>query len=145
MAALVRFSSSDDLSYLSDHLRLADRKELEAHGVPPLPALTMGFQSSLPCYTIENEGSPVAMFGVSPHFEEGMGFIWLLGTDEISKISRQFLRESRDWLEKISSPYTMVCNKVHEENTVHIKWLKFLGFTFLKHTKPFIEFSRITT
>jgi len=144
MAALVRFSSSDDLSYLSDHLRLADRKELEAHGVPPLPALTMGFQSSLPCYTIEHGGTPIAMFGVAPR-DEDIGFIWLLGTDEISTISRQFLRESRDWLEKISSPYKMVCNMVHEENTVHIKWLKFLGFTFLKHTKPFIEFARITT
>ena len=84
------------------------------------------------------------MFGVSPHFEEGIGFIWLLGTDEIKDISWQFLRESREWLEKISSPYKMVCNMVHEENTVHIKWLKFLGFTFLKRTKPFIEFARIT-
>ena len=84
------------------------------------------------------------MFGVAPR-DEDIGFIWLLGTDEIKDISWQFLRESREWLEKISSPYKMVCNMVHEENTVHIKWLKFLGFTFLKHTKPFIEFSRITT
>ena len=87
------------------------------------------------------------MFGVTPFFgstkEFRVGQIWLLGSDEIHNIRIQFLRESRHWLEEISESYDLICNVVHEDNELHHKWLKFLGFRFLNHQSPFIEFARI--
>ena len=63
--------------------------------------------------------------------------------DEIKDINRQFLRESRTWLERIGSQYELLTNVVHEDNHLHHKWLRFLGFTFIRREKPFIEFARI--
>ena len=57
--------------------------------------------------------------------------------------NRQFLRESRTWLERIGSQYELLTNVVHEDNHLHHKWLRFLGFTFIRREKPFIEFARI--
>ena len=143
--AHVRESLRNDISILAPHLRAADMKELEAHATDASTALTLGFMASKPCYTIEHEDKPIGMFGVSPHPEDqSIGHVWLLGSDDITNIRTRFLRESKHWLADISQEYRLLCNVVHEENELHIRWLEFLGFTFLRHQSPFIEFGRIT-
>ena len=82
----VRLSQAEDCVSLAGQLRSADLKELEAHGVAPEAALHLGFAASTPCYTIEHEGEPIAMFGVSPLPADHTGAVWLLGSDGI-KIS----------------------------------------------------------
>ncbi|MAH44909.1 hypothetical protein CMI37_03720 [Candidatus Pacearchaeota archaeon] len=143
----VRLSQAEDCVSLAGQLRSADLKELQAHGVTPEKALTVGYEASTPCYTIEHEGEPVAMFGVSPltvGVPKQTGAVWLLGSDRIKDIRTRFLRESRQWLEEISKPYALLANVVHEENALHIRWLQFLGFTFVRKVSPFIEFARIS-
>jgi hypothetical protein len=139
----VRLSQAEDCVSLAGQLRSADLKELEAHGVAPEAALHLGFAASTPCYTIEHEGEPVAMFGVSPLPADHTGAVWLLGSDGIKNIRTRFLRESKKWLKEISRDYVLLTNVVHKENEVHIKWLKFLGFTFVRKVSVFIEFARI--
>lgn len=141
--AEVRKATKSDVEDLDGRLRAADLLELKAHKVKACDALTGGLASSTPCYAIEHEGRCIGLFGASaaPDYP-GVGHVWLLGSDEIGDIGRQFLRESRKWLKEISSPYDLVCNVVHEDNELHIKWLKFLGFKFLRREAPFIEFAR---
>jgi hypothetical protein len=142
--ALVRHAHEGDVEDLDGRLRAADLKELAAHGVPGRGALFCGLADSSPCYAIEHEGRCIALFGATAHpGDPGIGHVWLLGSDEVQEISFQFLRESKRWLAEISKPYSLVCNVVHEENRLHIRWLKFLGFRFLRREKPFIEFARI--
>ena len=143
----VRLSLAADCESLAGQLRPADLKELQAHKVTPEVALRVGYEASTPCYTVEHEGEAIAMFGVSPltvGVPEGAGAVWLLGSDRIKDIRTRFLRESRKWLEEISKPYDLLANAVHDENELHIRWLKFLGFTFVRKVSPFIEFARIS-
>ena len=144
MMAEVRIARVTDVEDLEGRLRAADLVELKAHGVRGREALSAGLSSSKPCYSIEHEGRCIGLFGAT-HTEDqpSVGHVWLLGADEIGDISTQFLRESREWLGQISKPYKLVCNVVHEDNELHMRWLKFLGFKFLRREAPFIEFARI--
>ena len=142
--AHVRESVKADQAYLASRRREADQVELDAHNVTAELALGMGFMFSQPCLTIEHEGKPIGMFGVTPvDGVDEVGQVWLLGSDEINNIRVQFLKESKRWLEEISKDYEMLCNVVHEGNTLHHRWLKFLGFRFLSANRhPFFEFAR---
>jgi hypothetical protein len=142
--ASVRLAGTSDVADLEGRLRAADLVELKAHGVTAEQALRLGLHSSRPCYAIEYQGRCIAMFGVNPDpLDQTMGLVWLLGSDEIQDIGRQFLRESSSWLQRISQDYELLTNVVHEDNHLHHKWLRFLGFAFIRREKPFIEFARI--
>ena len=142
--AEVRLACETDVEDLEGRLRAADMVELEAHGTRGRYALTAGLVASNPCFAIEHEGRCIGLFGATRNpDDEDIGYVWLLGDDEIGDISTQFLRESKRWLKEVSKPYKLVCNVVHEDNSLHIKWLKFLGFKFLRREAPFIEFARI--
>jgi hypothetical protein len=60
------------------------------------------------------------------------------------------LRECNHWIRKVTEGYDVVYNNIDKRNTLHIKWLKWLEFSFIKempqygHEKrPFLEFVRI--
>lgn len=55
-------------------------------------------------------------------------FIWMLGTNEIVKYPRQFLRASKDFIDAKVEEHGHLINYVHEKNKRSIKWLKWLGF-----------------
>ena len=117
--------------------------ELTALGVSPRESLTRGFLMSKICMTVEVNGHPAAMFGIAPEpIHNQIGMIWFLGTDRMRRIDRQFLRESEKWLDVLSLGYDALANCVHESNTVHIRWLRWLGFSFLGRRGSFIEFAK---
>ena len=145
--AHVRLSVDKDLGHLMHRLRAADLKELQAHKADAETALRHGLKFSQPCYTIEHADCPIGMFGVARHpVIPSVGVVWLLGSEEIGAVDvrMRFLRESKEWLDKIGEGFDLLCNVVHEENELHIKWLKFLGFNFIQHNPPFYEFVRNT-
>lgn len=145
MEGNVRASTQHDVEFiLGKGLRAQDQLELDSMGIDTRQALEHGLKYSKPgSLTVTVSSNPAAMFGVSPMLP-GCGLVWLLGTEDILKVSTQFLRESRKWLDHISSEYDMVGNMVHESNSVSIRWLKWLGFTFLSKRGHFIEFARIS-
>jgi len=150
MSGSVRPSELYDCHYIAENIREDDRREILAFsGEEPLEAMVSGFIHSDSPRTVLVGDTPVAMFGSGP-VEPRVGSVWLLGTDGIEDISIQFLRESKYWLEHLYENYDLLFNYVDERNTVHIKWLKWLGFKFInRHEKfgvekrPFFEFVRI--
>lgn len=140
----VRFSVPEDVNRLLEiGLREADLMELKALGVTPRESLIRGYEISAPCLTVTVDGLPAAMFGVSPDPNNPMaGFVWLLGTDDLMKVSRQFLRESVKWLDLLGERFHVLANAVHQDNTIHIRWLRWIGFSFLGRRGQFIEFAR---
>lgn len=150
MIGSVRFSILEDCYTIANNIREDDRREILAvSGGDPLDALVQGFMFSDKPRTVLAGNTVCAMFG-SGQVEPNVGAVWLLGTDDINNISRQFLRESKKWLDELYENYDLLFNYVDERNTVHIKWLKWLGFDFIKRHEqfgvgqlPFFEFVRI--
>lgn len=144
---LVRASHMGDVAMLKDHLREADQMELRAGGSTPYTALMNGLKLSSPhAYTVQVNGFPVAMFGVVPVANSNFGVIWFLGTDKLLEIKWQFLRQSKYYLDMLSRDYQLLFNDVHHDNKLHIRWLKWLGFSFMHYNpkkSPFIEFAKI--
>jgi hypothetical protein len=131
MVGWVRDSTLADAYILSKNLRDIDIEELEAaSNTSPLDALLGGFGGKgTKTKTIINHDEVIGMFGVGdcPHLEN-YGVIWLLGSDGIDKVKRQFLRECRAYVEDLQKPYEVVYNWVHPANWKSLKWLQFCGF-----------------
>ena len=147
-----RLSRPEDVTFLAPRLRDADLQELLAAGVTsPEQSLWDGLQLSKECVSIVNvRDEAVAMFGVVPSPEEGVGFIWLLGSDEIKSNKTRFLRRSKQWVETFHQDFPVLTNFVDQRNVAHLLWLRWLGFSFVRTVIapgpgdwPFYEFVRI--
>ena len=141
-----RLSIYEDCHYLADKLRYEDKREiLDATGFTPLSGLIYSYVSTEVCFTILDEDNiPVGMFGVSKD-----GAIFLLASNEIKRIRFSFLRESRKVVDFLNTKYPILWNFVDCRNELHLRWLKWCGFKFLRKIKygvslkPFYEFIRI--
>jgi hypothetical protein len=146
MAGYVRSYRPGDERQLATCLRKADRMEIEAaSGARPVDVLRWSAERSAPACSIIYEDRVVGMFGCVPD-----GTVWLLGADALVQppLVRQFLRECRRYVDAL--PYPLLHNLVDERNTVHIRWLQWMGFTFIgepvllgPHQLPFRKFVRI--
>lgn len=131
-----RLAHQHDCSILAKRLRQEDLDEIQAaSGVTPQLALRRGLEHSAECYTIirpEAVYEPLAMFGVvSMDQNPAVGQVWFLGSDEIKTHSMEFLRKSKGWIENFHAGYPVLYNNIDARNTVHIKWLQWLGFQFI--------------
>lgn len=153
MKPYVREYQEGDAEALAPILRQADLQELQASSpLPPYAVLRQSAEESLPaCTVIGASGRVAALFGAVPSLAPS-GIIWLLGSDELTKgtTSRAFLRQSRTFLRVLHEQYPLLYNYIDERNTVHIRWLKWMGFTFIaRHPhhgheqRPFLEFVRL--
>ena len=135
-----------DIDYLAPRLRFEDKREiLDSTGLNPYQALTECFNCSDVSLTIvDTKNIPVGIFGVSED-----GAIWLLATPEIKRIRFSFLRESRKVVNLLNKKYTLLWNYVDCRNDLHLRWLKWCGFSFLRkvkygvNQKPFYEFIKL--
>ena len=102
--------------------------------------------------TVELNGKPIAIFGVVDSHETipRVGYVWMLGTNEIKDIRSQFLRKCKEQLIQQEEPYEVLTNFVDKRNKVHIKWLRWMGFTIIREgeyygaeKRTFYEFARI--
>ena len=136
----------EDCFYLADKLRYEDKREIIAStGMPPRNALIKSYAHSQDCFTIlDTNDVPCGIFGVSKN-----GGIWLLASDDIYRIRFSFLRESKKVVQFLNTKYNPLWNYVDCRNTLHIKWLKWCGFVFLRKINygvlnlPFYEFIRV--
>ena len=142
----IRKTIIKDIDYLAPRLRQEDKREvLDGTGMTPYQALLAGYMQSEICLTIiDTEDVPVGMFGVGKE-----GNIWLLATPEIKRIRFSFLRESRKVVKLLNKKYRLLWNYVDCRNELHLRWLKWCGFTFLRkikygvNQKPFYEFVKL--
>lgn len=124
-----------DLEYLSVHLRDTDKEEVLAFNSSVLTALQESEDVSYHVKIIDFSGKPAGILGLSRATDAADG-VWLLGTPELQKNSRVFLRYSKDMIRelfKISDKDTFF-NYSYSKNTVHHRWLKWCGATFDPNT-----------
>jgi len=150
MKPYYRPSTANDAEILAPKLRKQDVVEVWAsHGLSPLEALVTSYNNSSESHTIiASDGEVIGMFGV---VDEGVvGIPWLLASDQLPQVAREFLPESRKWVERINQDYLVLTNYVDVRNTVARRWLRWLGFKFIRVVeefgygkKPFYEVVRI--
>lgn len=146
----LRLATEDDCIYLAEYLRKEDIQEIYAvTGVPPLLSLLIGLKlSEVPLVICNEKDRPVAMLGVVPN---GLiGSIWMVGTDELKRISLSFLKHSKNVCDVLKSNYQILHNYVDARNTLHVNWLKWMDFKFIKthqqygiEKRKFYEFVKI--
>lgn len=141
----------DDVIELAQNLRKEDREEiLASSGKEPFEALLAGYLYCHYCKSIMEGDSCIGMFGVG-HIDNGVGKVWFLMSNKLlQKYKIKFIRESKKWLAEMHQSYPLLFNYVHEKNEVHVRWLKWMGFTFINRHKafgagrePFLQFIKV--
>ena len=144
-----RAAIKKDVAELSAKMRKADAEEVMASsGLTPFEALTKGFEMSKGLSIIHKD-ELIGMFGVAK-IGEDIGSPWMLGSDKIPQIKKDLLTQALEWVIKTNKEYPLLVNYVDVRNKVAIRWLKFLGFNFVRKIPhhgvgrvPFYEFVRI--
>lgn len=145
----VRPATLEDALSLAKRLRKADLKEIQAVGYKtPEDSLVRGLKESSPCYVaVDEEDTPHIIFGIVASPDPLLGYVWMMASDELKKHWIQVLRETKEWLNDVSKGFQVSANAVHSENKVHIKWLRWAGFSFLRKVKigndEFYEFAKL--
>jgi hypothetical protein len=114
---------------MKDKLRIEDRREMyNFWGMTPEQGLGFSFLSSKLAWTAFYNNRPCAMFGVTPDTQKkDTGTPWLLATDEFSKITKGFLRDTEYYMGQCFNVYPMLENVVDPTNIKAIRWIKFSG------------------
>lgn len=123
---------------LEEGLRDADVAELAAQERNPEEALVGSWEASKPhAFVVKSDGRPAAMFGVAQIPDMPFwGSPWLLGTDLILTIRRDFVAQSRAWVDYMNEVFPILANWVDGRNTVSRRWLEHCGFKFNGVTEP---------
>ena len=109
---------------IAPHLRQQDIDEIHAVCEWPVDAaIAYSIAHSEKGGAALIDGVPCAVFGVNN------GIIWLVATDEIARHSVAFFRHSRKIFNKLKQGYSLLENYVHVNNSLSLRWLKWLGFT----------------
>lgn len=119
-----------DLQYLIDNIREEDREELKALGTTPEKSISGGFLFSDKVYSVlDDNNNTIAMYGMLPYDEKSC-VIWLLASNLINKHKMYFLRNCKKYFYRMVKDKQTAFNIVYLKNTLHIKWLKWLGASF---------------
>lgn len=118
-------------------VRAADVQEFDALGWSPRRVLETGLKTStFSCAGLVN-GRVITIFGVAPgSMIGGNGIPWLVGTDDLQRYQRTFLRRCRNVVNAMLTVYPYLENYVDERNRVAKAWLHWLGFT-LEEARPY--------
>jgi hypothetical protein len=152
MIPYYRPSILDDVYDLAPRLRQADKDEVKASSnLDPLQALLISMQCSEETNSmIASDGEVVGMFGVAPTPDPMLGIPWMLASDRLPELTREFIPQSLEWVIETNNKYPILYNYVAKDNKKAIRWLKYLGFNFTQLVekfghgqKPFYEFVRI--
>lgn len=112
-------------------LRDADRIELEAvHGWTVEHELIHAIDSSVRARACICDGKVLAIFGDSTH-DSVYGIPWMVSSTWIEVHRRAFLAECPAVIADMQTRHRRLINFADVRNTQAVRWLKWLGFTFL--------------
>lgn len=113
------------------NLRTADAKEAMAvTGKQPVAAVLQSWGMSKESFAILCDRVPVGLGGIVPFGTRTI--VWMCGTPLMTAPSnlREFVTESRHVFKRLASRYGMLENAVSLENTLHVRWLQWVGCEF---------------
>ena len=151
MENLFRRATVDDIHHLVPRLREADRNEIiAAVGLPPAVALPSCFEASRAAWVFGVGDEIVGVVGVQDVAGiPELGWVWMVATDGLDKHGLRFALHCRQFLSVIHTYHPILTNHVDARNETHIKWLRWIGCSFIRRldkwgaeSRPFLEFAR---
>lgn len=136
----VRPAEPSDADGLAPRLRSADRSEIQAAVGPMSPAVVLrrGVEASAPCFAVVTNGIVLALFGVVPIARlPETGSVWLLASEDFAARPSFIVRSSKAWLAQLHERYRVLTNYVDARNEIHIRWLRWCGFVFVRRIERF--------
>ena len=123
--------NTKDIKFILDNLRNQDRNELfSIYGDSWKNTVfrnVLNINEDYCWIEYSNDNQPILMYGIVPN-ENNVGVIWMLSTQDITKEQVSFLRRAKEFIAEGSEKFSLLCNFVHSDNILAIKWLKWLGF-----------------
>jgi hypothetical protein len=114
---------------IANRMREIDQAECAAFGRSPKQALRLGLIGSSFAVTAMLDGSPHAMFGVTPaNSLEGIGRPWFLGSDAVLSCARPLLEIGPGVIALMHRRFGRLENLVSVRNERAIRLLKRWGF-----------------
>ncbi len=141
----------NDLAAVWKTLRPEDLREFEALNLAN-PALIEHYilSSGKRMQTWDSELGPLAVLGITPDAEPGVGCVWAIASTLAVPRWRFAVRETEPQLKRLGRGYRLLYNFKDARNTAQIHWLRRLGFTFFHREEnfggsnlPFLQFARI--
>jgi hypothetical protein len=125
---------------------------LAAYGLDITTALKTTVEQSDEAWVArDGEGREICIYGVGhvPDSPE-VGIPWMVATPLLPSYGKSLMREGMKWIVRIHKRYPILANMADARNTVHIAWLRRMGFTLLPAkvglgfdpSVPFIQFVR---
>lgn len=148
---MIVFAEPAHVPPLAAHMREADRREVWAsHRHSPEQALEWSLAFAVRAWTCFVDNEPAFMWGVSRpgSILSLVGAPWLLGTEAMLKVRREFLRQSRAYVELMQQDFERLENKAHAGNRESLRWLRWCGFEMDERPEtirgePFVTFWRV--
>lgn len=150
----IRMATREDARRIAKNLREADLAEMKAvlgDVEDPADSLVYGVdQSVYPLVALLGD-EPVSLMGViRDPINDHVGCVWMMGTDQITQNKKTFLRFSRPCLSTLFETFDLLWCCMDKRNTVHARWVKWLGFSLLREVpsygeerRPFLEFAKL--
>ena len=135
MQVEIRGLEHTDIELMAELMRPMDRFEFDVMGggKPPIEDLTILMERSKSARACYMDGKLVAVWGIlPPTVLSTVGFPWLAATDEIDRpeVRRKFIAMTKPEFGSAVGSFTRLWNLISEENTIAIRWLKWIGFGF---------------
>jgi hypothetical protein len=129
---VLRTATTEDVLDIKDRLRASDVEEIDAAlGEAPGKPLETSFRISPICLTLVYRDRPTAICGVVPEsFLGSKAVVWMLGTDDIRKIQKTFIRLSNECIKFFLGMYPYLYNFVYDGNAESKRWLERCGAEF---------------
>jgi hypothetical protein len=122
-------ATARDAVLIAPFLRREDADEARAlTGMAPDQAVLASYAVTPECYVIKKDHWPVGLFGKDGHS------VWMVGTDRLTSDVTAFLRASKEVMDFMAGN-DVVWNYVWTGNSLHIRWLRWLGCEF-HETQP---------
>lgn len=126
---VVRKPTQEDVQYLIDNIREEDVIECRALNGGTIEDSLLNTKNLLDNSMVwAVNGNVVCMFGVNP-CGDGVGVVWLLGTDEFDNYSKMFVLRCKRVFKQVIKGYDYLFNYVYEKNIKSVNWIEWLGFT----------------
>lgn len=121
----IRIATLEDCIKIGNNLRKQDALEMYNYDrSTPENAVINSFYKSTIAMTVLHDGVPIAMFGIM--VLQDIPTLWMLTTDELKRIGRNFVKNTSDWITKMLEIYPVLIGYVDLRNQESITWLTFV-------------------